>query len=168
MLNIFEMTAVVPCFARRIKHFQKNPKICPTNKDIGDPVCSPPILHGLFPLSFPDPVWEGPVSGGGWEADSEADHWFGAGHPVLVSANKQGQQRRGSAAPRYRHDRPGHPKNQTRSVRKDQRWWNGDCAAPHRADHGQSPVIMMLRSKHSELASFALKWLLGKSSSLCL
>lgn len=91
-------------------------------------------LHCCF-TPFPDPVWKGPVSGGGWEADSEADQWLGTGHPVLISAHEQGQQCRGSAAPGYRHYCPTHFKNETRRVRKDQCGWHGDCAAPHCADH---------------------------------
>lgn len=105
------------------------------------------LMVCLFTL-FPDPVWKGPVSGGRWEADSEADLRLGARHPVFVPAHKQGQQRRGSAAPRYRHYCPGHPKNSTHSIRKNQRRRHGDGAAPRRADHGQSQVAIMTRCKH--------------------
>lgn len=104
-------------------------------------------LHCCFTL-FPDPVWKGPFSGGRWKADSEADHRPGARHPVFVPAHKQGQQRRGSAAPRYRHYCPGPPKNEAHSIRKNQCRWHGDSAAPHRADHGQSQVAMMTHCKH--------------------
>lgn len=125
-----------------------------------------PVQHCGF-APFPDPVRKGPVGGGRREADSEVDHRLGARHPVFVLAHKQGQQCRGPAAPRYRHDCSGHPKNEAHRVRKNHRGWHGDGAAPHRADHGQSQVAMTPQAIFSnrsiicyKTVAFRRKWVL--------
>ena len=113
-------------------------------------------FNSMWTVLFPDPVRKGPVCGGGREADSEADHGVRARHPVLLSAHQPSQQRRGSAAPRHRHHRPGHPKNQTHGGGKDQRRRHGDCAATDCADHRQSQVVTMDQSEEFGLMGVIL------------
>lgn len=87
-----------------------------------------------------DPLRQWPERGGGWKANTEANHGSSARDAVLVPPDQPWQQRRRPAAPCVHHDCTRHPSHKTLPDQQDKLGRHGDRGAADSRDIRESEV----------------------------